>query len=253
MIEIQNLHKAFGGNEVLKGIDLTIEAGSVIAILGPSGSGKSTLLRCINFLEKAQQGTIKIDKLSVDFNSAYKKDIITIRKNTAMVFQAFNLFQNRTAIGNVSEGLVVVNKMKRSEADIIARKYLEKVGLAGKEEHYPAQLSGGQQQRVAIARALAMNPKVILFDEPTSALDPELVKEVLSVIKKLAKEGMTMVIVTHELDFAREVATDIIFLEKGVILEKNTTREFFLNPKEARTKQFLQQITPDYPFQSIED
>jgi L-cystine transport system ATP-binding protein len=249
MIEIQNLHKAFGRNEVLKGIDLNVRTGSVVAVLGPSGSGKSTLLRCINFLEKAQQGTMKIGSLAINFQSAHKKDVIEIRRNTAMVFQAFNLFSNRTALENVCEGPVVVNKIKRSEAELIARKYLEKVGLSDKEDHYPAQLSGGQQQRVAIARALAMNPKVILFDEPTSALDPELVKEVLNVIKTLAKEGMTMVIVTHELDFAREVATDIIFLDQGKILEQNTAKEFFVNPKEPRTKQFLQQITSDYAFQ----
>ena len=249
MIEITNLHKAFGKNEVLKGIDLKIKPGSVVVVLGPSGSGKSTLLRCINFLEKAQQGTMTLDNLSLNFNSAHKNEIIEIRKNTAMVFQSFNLFSNRTALQNVSEGLLVVAKMKKKEAELAAKKYLEKVGLADKADHYPAQLSGGQQQRVAIARALAMNPKVILFDEPTSALDPELVKEVLNVMKALAKEGMTMIIVTHELDFAREVATDIIFLDQGKILEQNTGKEFFLNPREARTKQFLQQITPDYTFQ----
>jgi len=249
MIEIKNLHKSFGKDEVLKGIDLTIKAGSVIAILGSSGAGKSTLLRCINFIEKAQKGKITIDNLSVEFQSANKKDIIAIRKNTAMVFQAFNLFKNRTALENVSEGLVVVNKMNKTEAEQIAKKYLEKVGLSDKCTHYPAQLSGGQQQRVAIARALAMNPKVILFDEPTSALDPELVKEVLSVIKTLANEGMTMVIVTHELDFAREVATEIVFLDKGKILEQNTAKEFFANPITARAKQFLKQGTSDYGFQ----
>jgi len=249
MIEIKNLHKAFGNDEVLKGIDLTIKAGSVIAILGSSGAGKSTLLRCINFIERAQQGEITIDNFSVDFQSAQKKDIIAIRKNTAMVFQAFNLFKNRTALENVTEGLIVVNKMKKAEAEQIAQKYLEKVGLSDKRTHYPTQLSGGQQQRIAIARALAMNPKVILFDEPTSALDPELVKEVLSVIKTLANEGMTMVIVTHELDFAREVATEIVFLDRGKILEQNTAKEFFANPKTLRARQFLHQGTTDYGFQ----
>jgi L-cystine transport system ATP-binding protein len=245
MIELRNLHKYFGSNKVLQGIDLDVKPGSVVVILGSSGSGKTTLLRCINLLEIPQKGTLKLDDIMVDCHHAHKKEILEIRRNTAMVFQNFNLFLHMTALQNVQEGLVTVRKMDKRQAGEIAINYLDKVGLKNKEAHYPSQLSGGQQQRVAIARALAMNPKVILFDEPTSALDPELVQEVLGVMRDLAKEGITMVVVTHELNFAREVGTDVVFLDKGKILEQAGAADFFRNPKEQRTQQFLRQIMPE--------
>ena len=245
MIELRNLHKYFGSNKVLQGIDLDVNPGSVVVILGSSGSGKTTLLRCINLLEIPQKGTLKLDDIMVDCHHAHKKEILEIRRNTAMVFQNFNLFLHMTALQNVQEGLVTVRKMDKRQAGEIAISYLDKVGLKNKEAHYPAQLSGGQQQRVAIARALAMNPKVILFDEPTSALDPELVQEVLGVMRDLAKEGITMVVVTHELNFAREVGTEVVFLDKGKILEQAGAADFFRNPKEQRTQQFLRQVMPE--------
>ena len=220
MLEIRNLQKTFNQNLVLKGIDLTVEKGDVIAIVGPSGSGKTTLLRCINFLEKADKGSMKFDNQDFDLSTINKKDILKLRKKTGFVFQNFNLFRNKTAI-----------------------EVLKKVGMEDKLESYPYQISGGQQQRVAIARALACNPEIIYFDEPTSALDPELIGEVLNVIKQLADEGMTMLIVTHELNFAKNVSNKIIFMENGKIIESNTTKEFFENPKEERTKEFLKTIT----------
>ncbi len=248
MIELRNLHKAFGKNKVLQGIDLDVKPGSVVVIIGPSGSGKSTLLRCINLLEIPQQGTLKLGDLKVDCHLAHKKDILEIRKNTAMVFQGYNLFLHKTALQNVCEGLIVVRHMNKANAVEVARSYLDKVGLLEKADHYPSQLSGGQQQRIAIARALAMNPKVILFDEPTSALDPELVQEVLGVMRNLAKEGITMVVVTHEMGFARDVGTEVVFLDQGKVLEQAAARQFFLNPQEERTRQFLRQITPEYSY-----
>ncbi len=248
MIEIRNLHKSFGKNKVLKGIDLDIKPGSVVAVLGPSGSGKSTLLRCINLLELPQKGTLKIGEMNIDYHKVHKKAVLDIRKKTGMVFQNYNLFLHKTALGNVAEGLIVVKKMNKKDAMETARKYLAKVGLSDKEMHYPAQLSGGQQQRVAIARALAMNPEVILFDEPTSALDPELVQEVLNAMKKVANEGITMVVVTHEISFARDVATNVVFLDQGHIIEHGSAAEFFKNPREARTQQFLQRIATEYTY-----
>jgi len=248
MIEIRNLHKSFGNNRVLKGIDLNVAQGSVMAVLGPSGSGKSTLLRCINLLEHPQAGTLKIGDLQIDYHRVHKKEILEVRKNTAMVFQGYNLFAHKTALENITEGLIVVKKMSKKAAENEANKYLEKVGLSEKASHYPVQLSGGQQQRIAIARALAMKPDVILFDEPTSALDPELVQEVLGVMKKVANEGITMIVVTHEINFARDVATDVVFMDQGLIIERAPANEFFRNPREERTKQFLLQITPDYNY-----
>ena len=243
MIEIKGLRKSFGDNEVLRKIDLDVKKGSVTVIAGPSGSGKSTLLRCINLLELPQQGALNLGEIKVDFSRLHKKDILNIRRNTAMVFQSYNLFMHKTAVENVTEGLIVVRQIGKKQAKDIARSYLDKVGVLDKADFFPAQLSGGQQQRIAIARALAMNPKVILFDEPTSALDPELVQEVLGVMRKLAGDGITMMVVTHEMSFARDVGTEVVFIDKGIILEKEKPSVFFKNPKYPRTRQFLAQIS----------
>lgn len=246
MIKIENIHKKFGENEVLKGIDLSIEKGEVVAILGPSGSGKTTFLRCLNMLERADQGTLAFtdDRLSIDFaRKITKAEALTLRRHTSMVFQQYNLFPHRTALENVMEGMVVVQKVPKEEAKKQALELLDKVGLKDKAELYPSQLSGGQQQRVGIARALAVKPDVILFDEPTSALDPELVGEVLQALKVLAQEGWTMIIVTHEMSFARDVADRVILMEGGHIIEQNTSKEFFNNPQQERTKQFLAQTS----------
>ncbi|WP_028629117.1 MULTISPECIES: L-cystine ABC transporter ATP-binding protein TcyN [Pseudomonas] len=242
MITVRNLTKSFKGQEVLKGIDLTIEPGEVVAIIGPSGSGKTTLLRCLNLLEVPSGGLIKVGDIEIDASKPLKQQqglIRKLRQHVGFVFQNFNLFPHRTALENVIEGPVVVKKEPRERAVEKARKLLEKVGLAGKEDAYPKRLSGGQQQRVAIARALAMEPDVILFDEPTSALDPELVGEVLATIRGLAEENRTMVIVTHEMSFARDVANRAIFIDKGVIVEQGDAKALFSAPKEERTKQFL--------------
>ncbi|MFV8814602.1 amino acid ABC transporter ATP-binding protein [Aerococcus urinaeequi] len=239
MIQVENIHKKFDQNEILKGIDLTINQGEVVVIIGPSGSGKTTFLRCLNFLERADEGYLKIGDQQVDFEKVSKKEILDIRKKTAMVFQQYALFSNRTALENVIEGLVVARKVPKKEATEKGRDLLAKVGLEGKEGHYPHELSGGQQQRVGIARALALNPEVILFDEPTSALDPELVGETLEVIKDVAQSGSTLVIVTHEMQFAYEVADRVIFMENGVIVEQGTPEEVFDNTQEERTQNFL--------------
>ncbi|MFZ6045732.1 L-cystine ABC transporter ATP-binding protein TcyN [Pseudomonas sp. CR3202] len=242
MITVRNLTKSFKGQEVLKGIDLTIEPGEVVAIIGPSGSGKTTLLRCLNLLEEPSGGHIRVGEIDIDASKPLKHQqglIRKLRQHVGFVFQNFNLFPHRTALENVIEGPVVVKKEPRERAIERARKLLTKVGLAGKEDAYPKRLSGGQQQRVAIARALAMEPDVILFDEPTSALDPELVGEVLATIRGLAEEKRTMVIVTHEMSFARDVANRAIFIDKGVIVEQGDAKALFSAPKEERTKQFL--------------
>ena len=239
MIEIKNLHKKFGDREVLKGIDLNIEKGKVIAIIGPSGTGKSTLLRCLNVLERADSGFVKIADKEVDFSNLTKDDIQMLRTRTAMVFQNSNLYRNKTVIENVMEPLIVVKKVAKDEARKIAKEQLEKVGMLHKESVYPETLSGGEKQRVGIARAMGVNSDIILFDEPTSALDPELVGEVLDVIKNLAKQHTTMLIVTHEMKFAKEVADEVIFMENGYIVEKAPAKEFFNNPKEERTKRFI--------------
>ena len=242
MLEVKNIKKSFGDLHVLKGVDFTIHKGEVVTILGPSGSGKTTLLRCINFLEKAEEGTLVFNNNTYSFNHISKKEIAQIRKNTAFVFQNYNLFANKTALENVTEGLIIARKMKKAEAIEIGKKALDKVGLSDKYDFYPHQLSGGQQQRVGIARAIATNPQVILFDEPTSALDPELIGGVLEVIKELANEGMTMIVVTHEMNFARNVSTKVIFMDEGVIVEENNPTDFFNHPKHERTKQFLNSI-----------
>lgn len=242
MLEIRNIHKSFSSTPVLGGIDLDVNQGDVIAIIGPSGSGKTTLLRCLNYLEQADEGTMVFDQETFAMNKISKKDIARLRKKTAFVFQSYNLFANKTALKNVTEGLIVGRKMPKEQAREIAMKALEKVGLADRSDAYPAQLSGGQQQRVAIARALAMQPKVMLFDEPTSALDPEMVNEVLDVMVELAHEGMTMLCVTHEMGFARKVADKVVFMADGQILEQSTPEDFFENPKTDRAKDFLSKI-----------
>ncbi len=239
MIEIKNLHKKFGELEVLKGIDLRIMAGEVVCIIGPSGSGKSTVLRCINRLETPTSGTVVVDGHDI---MDPRTDINAVRTEAGMVFQQFNLFPHMSVLDNVTLGPVKVRGMKPEDAKHLGYDLLAKVGLAAKAENYPDQLSGGQKQRVAIARALALQPKVILFDEPTSALDPELVGEVLEVMKKLAAEGMTMVVVTHEMGFAREVADRVIFIDQGVIQEEGAPAEFFANPKNPRLRDFLGKI-----------
>ncbi len=242
MLEVRNVTKQFDSLEVLKGVDIAVEKGDVVAILGPSGSGKTTLLRCINFLEKADSGNMIFDGEEFQLNHISKKDIARLRKKTAFVFQNYNLFQNKTALGNVTEGLVTARKVPKKEAVEIGKKALDKVGLADKYDYYPYQLSGGQQQRVAIARALATNPEIIFFDEPTSALDPELIGEVLSVMRDLANEGMTMLVVTHEIGFAKNVSSKVIFMENGVVVEAAPTKEFFESPKSERAKTFVKNI-----------
>ncbi|MGH2420835.1 L-cystine ABC transporter ATP-binding protein TcyN [Pseudomonas canadensis] len=242
MIMVEKLTKQFKGQVVLNGIDLEVKEGEVIAIIGPSGSGKTTFLRCLNFLEQPTSGRIKVGDIEIDSSKPINQQaslVRRLRQHVGFVFQSFNLFPHRTALENVIEGPTVVKKMPREAADALGRKLLARVGLAGKEDAYPRRLSGGQQQRVAIARALAMEPEVILFDEPTSALDPELVGEVLATIRSLAEENRTMVIVTHEMSFARDVANRVIFFDKGVIVEQGEAKALFANPKEERTKQFL--------------
>ena len=239
MIKVENLKLSFGKNEVLKGINFKIEKGQVISIIGPSGSGKSTFLRSLNFLETASSGTITFGNETFDLSKINKKDINRLRKNTTMVFQNYNLFKNKTALENVIEGLLIVKKMNKNEAIEIGLKMLEKVGLKDKAEFYPNQLSGGQQQRVGIARAVAMSPEVILLDEPTSALDPELIGEVLKVIKDMVKENMTMIIVTHEMQFAREVSDYVVFMDGGTIIEEGKPEEIFKNSRSERLQNFL--------------
>ena len=242
MLKVTQVKKNFNGNQVLKGIDLNIEKGDVIAIIGPSGSGKTTLLRCINFLEKADSGIMEFDGQTFDLAKITKKEILQLRKKTAFVFQNFNLFRNKTVLKNVTEGLITVRKMKKVEAEKVAMEFLTKVGMDDKVNSYPYEISGGQQQRVAIARALATNPQIIYFDEPTSALDPELIGEVLSVIKQLADEGRTMLIVTHELNFARSVSNKVVFMENGEIIESGSTSDFFQNPQTQRSRDFLKSL-----------
>ena len=239
MIEIRSLHKSYGALQVIKGIDATVAKGEVVCIIGPSGSGKSTILRCINGLESYEGGVIEIDGVKVERKSATIK---AIRTEVAMVFQRFNLFPHRTVLENVIEGPVYVKNENRQQAIEHAMELLESVGLAEKAEVFPAQLSGGQQQRIAIARALAMRPKAILFDEPTSALDPELVGDVLDVMRRLAETGMTMVVVTHEMQFAREVADRVLFIDQGVVVEQGPSADVLNNPQNLRTQDFLRRV-----------
>ncbi|MBD5434407.1 MAG: amino acid ABC transporter ATP-binding protein [Treponema sp.] len=248
MLKVTNVHKSFGKNEILKGVDLTVEKGDVVVILGPSGSGKTTLLRTIDFLETADSGELAFDDIKTPLAHASKKTILNVRRKTGFVYQNYNLFANKTALENVMEGLVTARKIPQDKAREIAERALEKVGLLDRMNYYPSELSGGQQQRVGIARAIAPNPDVVLFDEPTSALDPELVGEVLNVIKELAKEDTTMIVVTHEMSFAEEAASQVVFMDGGVVVEKGSPSQIFNRPKEERTKKFLQRIlkTPEY-------
>ena len=242
MLEARNVRKSFDGREVLKGIDLGVEKGDVIAILGPSGSGKTTFLRCLNFLERADAGELTFDGETFDLAAAGRGDIARLRKKTAFVFQNYNLFLNKTVLQNVTLGLTLGAKLKKDAAREIAVEALRRVGMAERLDSYPSQLSGGPQQRVAIARGLALNPDIIFFDEPTSALDPELIGEVLAVMRRLAEDGMTMLVVTHEMDFARHVSKKVLFMEHGLVVESGPSEEFFANPKEERSKAFIQSI-----------
>jgi cystine transport system ATP-binding protein/L-cystine transport system ATP-binding protein len=239
LLEIKDVCKYFDNKEVLKGVSLTVNKGDVVSILGASGSGKTTFLRCINFLENADEGVMIFDEKEYDLKSVSRKEMAEIRKKTGFVFQNYNLFANKTVLENVTLGLTSGRKIPEGIAKDRAVKVLDKVGMADYLDYYPSQLSGGQQQRVAIARALATDPEVIYFDEPTSALDPQLTGEVLQVMRQLAKDGMTMIVVTHEMGFAKEVSTKVVFMADGVVVEEGTPAEFFENPKEARTREFL--------------
>ncbi|MGX7776236.1 amino acid ABC transporter ATP-binding protein [Streptococcus pluranimalium] len=246
MISIRHLTKEFSGQKVLDGLDLDIQKGEVVALVGASGAGKSTFLRSLNYLEEADSGNIDIDGFKVDFKTISTEEILTLRRKLAMVFQQFNLFERRTALGNVKEGLKVVKQLSDAEATKIAKEELAKVGLSDRENHYPRHLSGGQKQRVALARALAMKPDVLLLDEPTSALDPELVGEVEKSIADAAKAGQTMVLVSHDMNFVAQVADKVLFLEKGKILEQGTPDQLINHPKEERTKEFFASYKKSY-------
>lgn len=243
MIEIKDLHKSFDSHEVLKGINFKVDDGDVVAILGPSGSGKTTILRCMNFLAKADSGTLVFDGSEYDLSKINHKDVTDIRKKTGFVFQNYNLFLNQTVLENVMSGLVIARKMNKEAAKVKAIEALKKVGMEDRLNHYPSQLSGGQQQRVSIARALVYEPEVIYFDEPTSALDPELIGEVLTTMKKLAESGMTMVVVTHELSFAKNISNKVLFIDKGEVIENTDSKSFFENSQNERVKQFLKSIS----------
>lgn len=242
LLDVKDLHKSYGSNEILKGVDLTVEKGDVIAILGPSGSGKTTMLRCLNFLERSQKGTMTFRGEEYNLASTRGRQIAQVRMHTAFVFQNYNLFANKSVLDNVTLGLRVARKMSKAGAEAIGMEMLRKVGMADYRDYYPMRLSGGQQQRVAIARALATDPAIIFFDEPTSALDPELIGEVLTVMRQLAQEGMTMIVVTHEMNFAQNVSNKVIFMEDGRVVETGDSGEFFANPKQERTKAFLRKI-----------
>ena len=242
LLKITGIRKSFDGAEVLRGVDLTVCRGEVVSIIGPSGSGKTTLLRCANFLERADAGTMVFDGKTYDLAHARTKEINDLRRCTGFVFQNYNLFRNKTALQNVTEGLVTARKVPKAEAEQTARAALARVGMETRADAYPSQLSGGQQQRVAIARAIAFEPEILYFDEPTSALDPELTGEVLAVMRDLANDGMTMVVVTHEMGFARSVSSRVVFMENGVEVEQAPARQFFENPKQERTRAFLRLV-----------
>ena len=245
MLQVEHIAKTFGERQVLEDVNLQVNKGDVVVILGPSGSGKTTFLRCLNHLEKADSGRLTLAGKTYDLAKFSKKDILEIRQKTAFVFQHYNLFANKTALENILEGLIVARKVPKEEALKRAESALEKVGLLAYKDYYPSQLSGGQQQRIGIARAIAVKPEVILLDEPTSALDPELVGDVLDLLKQLAREGVTMVVVTHEMGFARDVSNHVIFMDGGRIVEENNPHDFFSRPQEERTKQFLARILSD--------
>lgn len=242
MVKCSQVHKSFGDLEVLKGVDLEVKKGEVVAILGPSGSGKTTFLRCINFLERGDAGTISVNGFTVPCKEGTKKEVLELRKKTAMVFQNYNLFKNKTVIQNVMEGLTIVQKVNKQEAYERSKAMLEKVGLGQRLDYYPIQMSGGQQQRAGIARALVLQPDVILFDEPTSALDPELVGEVLETMKEIAETGITMIVVIHEISFAHDVASKVVFMDGGVVVEQGTPEQVIDHPQNERTRQFLKKI-----------
>lgn len=239
LLEIKNIRKKFNDHEVLRGVSFNVDKGDVVSILGPSGSGKTTLLRCINFLEKADSGLMEFDGQMHDLRDMKKNEILDIQRQTGFVFQDYNLFQNKNVLENVTIGLTSARKVAGSWARQTAEDMLSRVGMQDYLKQYPSQLSGGQQQRVAIARALAYDPKIIYFDEPTSALDPQLTGEVLNVMRQLAEDGMTMLVVTHEMAFAREVSNRVIFMDDGVVVEQGAPNEFFRHPKEERTREFL--------------
>lgn len=244
-IVISHVRKSFGDNPVLKDINLEVKHGDVVAILGPSGSGKTTFLRCLNYLEHADGGILSFGDKTYDLHAASKAEILEERRRTAFVFQHYNLFANMSALHNVMEGLTTARKVPRAKAEAIAKRALDQVGLSDRYDYYPSQLSGGQQQRVSIARALAVDPEVIFFDEPTSALDPELIGEVLIVMKKLAQNGTTMIVVTHEMQFARNIANKVLFMEHGEVVEEGTPDEIFNHAQHERTREFLRQLTPE--------
>lgn len=242
LLTVENIKKSFDRSLILDGISFSVDQGDVIAILGPSGSGKTTLLRCLNYLEIADEGKMTFGNQTYDLAHTSRKDIQEIRLKTGFVFQNYNLFKNKTALENVTEGLIVARKMPKAEANLIGEEMLEKVGMLERKDRFPSQLSGGQQQRVAIARALATRPEIIYFDEPTSALDPELIGEVLNVMRDLAKEGYTMMVVTHEMDFARNVSNKAIFIEGGKIIEEGHPKDLFEHPQQERTREFLRMV-----------
>lgn len=248
MLTVNHLKKYFDKKLVLDDINITVNQGDVIVILGPSGSGKTTLLRCLNYLEKADKGQLILDGKDYDLSKVNRRDVLEIRQKTAFVFQNYNLFANKTALENILEGLVIARKVPKEEAETIALEALNKVGLMSYKDYYPHQLSGGQQQRIGIARAISVKPDVILFDEPTSALDPELIGDVLELMKQLAREGITMIVVTHEMSFARDVANHVIFMDGGSIIEEGHPKEFFVSPKEERTRKFLARVLSDVSY-----
>ena len=243
LLEAEHVKKSFGALEVLRDVSLRVDRGDVVAIVGPSGSGKTTLLRCLNFLERADGGSLTFDGERFPLDTVSKREVVRLRKKTAFVFQSYNLFLNRTALENVTEGLIVGRKMPRGEALDRGRAALEKVGLLDRADYYPSALSGGQQQRAAIARAIAAQPEIIYFDEPTSALDPELTGEVLSVMRELAEDGMTMLVVTHEMAFARNVSSQVVFMERGLVVESGPSARMFTAPREERTRAFLRTLS----------
>ncbi|MCO7126533.1 amino acid ABC transporter ATP-binding protein [Sporolactobacillus shoreicorticis] len=246
MLALKNIRKSFNGTDVLKGISLKVNEGDVVTLIGPSGTGKTTLLRCVNFLEKPDEGEVQFSNFQLNYSHAKKKEILRLRRKSAMVFQQYHLFKNKTAIENVMEAQIVVQKKTKKEAYENSLELLNKVGLVEKKDYYPSQLSGGQQQRISIARALAIKPEILLFDEPTSALDPELVGEVLNVIDQIARTGATILLVTHEMSFAQSISTKVVFMDHGEIVEEGPPSQIFNHSNRLRTKEFLKHFTNNY-------